>query len=70
MAASGYLQARLRFCAAFGSRGVFNLGGAGDVEAVVDAESRRRDRRRATEIGLASLAIGLVVGAAAALLPV
>jgi hypothetical protein len=70
MAASGYLQARLRFCAAFGSRGVFNLGGAGDVEAVVDAESRRRDRRRATEIGLASLAIGLAVGAAAALLPV
>lgn len=62
-AASGYLQAWLKFCAGFGSRGVFNFGPLGDVEQVADAESRRRDRARAIQIGLASLAIGIVVAA-------
>jgi hypothetical protein len=34
-----------------------------------DAEARRRDRARATQIGLASVAIGAAVGIAAVLLP-
>jgi hypothetical protein len=68
-AASGYLQARLRFCAGFGSRGVFNFGRLGDVQQVRDAEDRQRDRRRAMQIGLASLAIGIVAGLAAVVLP-
>lgn len=68
-AASGYLQARLKFCAGFGSRGVFNFGQLGQTEQVVDDDARRRDRTRATQIGLASLAIGVAVGAAAVLLP-
>src|SRR5687767_11046609 len=33
-AASGYLQARLRFCAGFGSMGVFNFGELGNTERV------------------------------------
>ena len=69
VAASGYLQAWLRFCAGFGSRGVFNFGSLGRTESVEDAEARRRDRARATRIGLASIAIGLVVAVAAMLLP-
>jgi hypothetical protein len=68
--ASGYLQAWLHFCAGFGSTGVFNFGPLGNVEHVADPAARSRDRRRSIEIGLASLAIGLVVGIAAFLLPI
>ena len=69
-AASGYLQARLRFCAGFGSRGVYNFGPLGEVERVEDAEARARDRARSMQIGLESLAIGGLAGVAAVLLPV
>jgi hypothetical protein len=69
LAASGYLQARLRFCAGFGSRGVFNFGPLGETEQVPDDAARARDRARATQIGLASLAIGLIVGVAARFVP-
>ena len=68
--ASGYLQAWFHFCAGFGSRGVYNFGPLGTVQAVADADARTRYRRRSVEIGLASLAIGLVVGIGAALLPI
>ncbi len=68
-AASGYLQAALRFCAGFGSRGVFNFGPLGETQSVEDAEARRRDRGRSIQIGLGSLAIGVVVGVLAAVLP-
>ena len=68
-AGSGYLQARFRFCAGFGSAGVFNFGEIGGTEQVTDADARGRDRAMARRIGLASLAIGVVVGVAAALVP-
>jgi hypothetical protein len=68
-AASGYLQAWLKFCAGFGSRGIFNFGAVGQTEQVPDAEARSSDRARARQIGLASLAIGVAVGVAAILLP-
>ena len=68
--ASGYLQAWLRFCAAFGSAGVFNFGERGTTQAVVDPEARRRDRAKAFRIGLGAFAIGLAAGIVAALLPV
>ena len=68
-AASGYLQARLKFCAGFGSRGIFNLGPVGDTQQVMDEAARARDRARATQIGLASFAIGVAVGVIAALIP-
>jgi len=68
-AASGYLQARLRFCAGFGSQGVYNFGEVGPTVAVVDVEARAQDRARATQIGLASLGIGVSVGLLAVLVP-
>ena len=68
-AASGYLQARLRFCAGFGSRGVFNFGRVGQMEDVADHDARRRDRAKANQIGLASLLIGGAVGVVAAFVP-
>ena len=69
MAASGYLQAWLKFCAGFGSRGIFNFGQVGETHDVIDAEARARDRSRARQIGLASLAIGVAVAIVAVLLP-
>jgi hypothetical protein len=70
VAASGYLQAWLKFCAGFGSRGIFNLGPVGDTRQVVDQDARARDRAMANRIGLASFAIGVAVGVVAALAPV
>jgi len=68
-AASGYIQARLRFCAAFGSRGIFNFGDTGRSEQVGDAADRARDRARSMQIGLASAVIGVVAGVVAFALP-
>ena len=68
--ASGYLQARLHFCAGFGSRGVFNFGQLGSVEQVRDPAARARDRRRSLQISLAAVAIGVAVAVVAALLPI
>jgi hypothetical protein len=68
-AASGYLQAALKFCAGFGSRGLFNFGPVGPTEQALDPADRARDQLRARQIGLASLAIGVAVGIVALLLP-
>jgi hypothetical protein len=70
VAAAGYLQAWLRFCAGFGWLGVLNFGDVGTTEQVGFSEDRARDRAKAIRIGLASAAIGAVVAIAAVLLPV
>ena len=67
-AASGYLLALFRFCAGFGSRGIFNFGQVGQTSSVADPDARARDRAKATQIGLASLAIGVAVAALAVVL--
>lgn len=59
--AAGYLQARLRFCAAFGARGVFNFGRLGDLRHVIDRESLRRDRLMAFGIAAGAAAVGVIV---------
>jgi hypothetical protein len=69
VAASGYLQARLRFCTGFGSRGVFNFGAIGSTEQVADAEARRVDSRRSMQINGASVGAGIIAGVLAAALP-
>ena len=70
VAASGYIQARVKFCAGFGSRGIFNFGEVGPSERVADDADRARDRARARQIGAASIAIGLAAGVIAAALPI
>ena len=70
VAASGYLQARSKFCAGFGSRGVFNFGDLGTTQHVDDAEARALDRRRSVQLGLTAFAIGLGVAIVAVLIPV
>ena len=61
ISAAGYLQARLRFCANFGSRGVYNFDAPGHEQRVSADEARARDRRRALAIAAGSGAIGLAV---------
>jgi hypothetical protein len=68
-AAAGYLQAWLRFCAAFGWWGVLNFGRRGRTESVADVHARARDRMRALQIGAASGLVGLLVGLLAVLWP-
>jgi hypothetical protein len=69
-AASGYLQARLRFCAGFGAAGVFNFGDLGPTEHVASDADRARDRTRAVQIGAASIAIGIAAGVFAVVVPI
>jgi hypothetical protein len=67
---SGFLQARLRFCATYGWRGIRNLGAIGDIERVEDADARRADRRKALGIFGAAAAGGMAVAMLFALLPI
>ena len=70
VAAAGFLQARLRFCAGFGWLGVFNFGDVGTTDHVAEVAARARDRRLAVRIAVASGIAGAVVGVAAVVLPV
>lgn len=67
--AVGYLQARLHFCAAFGSRGVYNFGPLGDVVRVTDPAARRQDLVRSLQIFGGSALVGAVVSIVAVVLP-
>lgn len=70
MAAIGFLQARMHFCAYFGMRGVFNFSpAAGKTDTVEQAEFRAMDRRKAWKIIIYSAIIGAVVAIAAYYLP-
>lgn len=65
MAAVGFLQAAMHFCAYFGFASLFNFGPeAGKTESVTDAEFRRRDRRKAWQIVSYATLIGVAVAAA------
>jgi len=70
LAASGYLQAALKFCVAFGVAGVFNFGRRGSVHSVGDREARARDRARVIQMMAVIIAIGLAVGIVAVVLPI
>ena len=62
MAASGYLQARMHFCAYFGFASFFNFGSTvGKTDDVLEAEFRAKDRKKALQIAIYSALIGLVV---------
>ncbi len=70
IAASGFLQAQLHFCARFGMQGLFNFGD--DIrrhESVDQVEYRRKDQRKAITIIAGSAFIGLFVALLAYWLP-
>lgn len=70
LAASGYIQARMRFCAGFATAGVYNFGDVGPRERVTDTAALAADRRTGFRIYLASAVVGLVTGIVAVLLPI
>ena len=57
-AASGYLQARQRFCANYGFRGLYNFERRGHEQPVPVAGAQDEDRRRSLQIAATSAAIG------------
>jgi hypothetical protein len=65
-AASGYLQARQRFCANYGFRGLYNFDTRGHERPVPVAGAQEEDRRRSLQITATSAAIGLGVALVAA----
>jgi hypothetical protein len=56
LASVGYIQARNRFCFAYGLMGVFNFDTAGDVKKIKDPAALKADRAQALKIVLKSLA--------------
>jgi hypothetical protein len=60
-AASGYLQARQRFCANYGFRGLYNFDTRGHEQPVPLSGAQAEDRRRSIQIAASSAAIGLGV---------
>jgi len=64
VSAIGFIQARNKFCLAYGLAGTFNFGKIGDMERVFDAESKKSDRRKAIAILMQA---ALVAGFATAL---
>jgi hypothetical protein len=65
IAAAGFLQATMHFCAAFGIQGVFNFGpDVGRTDTIEQAEYRRKDRQKAVLIIVYSIFIGIVTSIA------
>ncbi|HZL15278.1 MAG TPA: hypothetical protein VFC97_04160 [Verrucomicrobiae bacterium] len=62
------LQARLRFCAAFGIAGLHNFGRVGSQDRVLDRAARLADRLTALRIIVAGSCAGLAAGAILALI--
>ncbi|HWP63579.1 MAG TPA: hypothetical protein VNO86_08925 [Candidatus Binatia bacterium] len=65
----GFLQARRRFCAAYGLLGLRNFGSLGEAEAVADPEARRRDRVAALRLVSEAMLIALPPSLLFALVP-
>ena len=62
LAATGFLQAYFHFCAGFGSKGIYNvMKPVGVTETVQQEEFRAKDRKKAHQIMLFSVVIGLTV---------
>ena len=63
LAAVGYVQARNRFCFAYGLMGVFNFDKAGDIKKIKDPAALKADRVNAAKILLKSAALAVAMTA-------
>lgn len=68
-AAIGWIQARRRFCMAYGLAGTSNLGAIGEMSRVSDQAALAADRRTALIIAAQGLAIGVAGALLFLLLP-
>lgn len=62
-ASVGYVQARRRFCLAYGLAGLFNFDRAGNVKKVVDKDALTADRAYAIKVLALSLLPAIVMTA-------
>lgn len=69
VSAIGFIQARSKFCLAYGLAGTFNFGKIGDMERVFDADSKKSDRKKALSILMQSAIIAFVLTAVFVALP-
>ncbi len=70
MAAIGFLQAHMHFCAYFGMVGLFNFSAdVGKTDTVEQAEFRAMDRRKAWQIIIYSFLIGIAAAVLAYYIP-
>lgn len=69
VSAIGFIQARSKFCLAYGLAGTFNFGKIGDMERVFDADSKKSDRSKALVILVQSAIIAGVTTAIFVSLP-
>lgn len=61
VSAIGFIQARNKFCLAYGLAGTFNFGKIGDMQRIFDVASKRSDRRKAfTMLIQAAIISGLI----------
>lgn len=61
VSAIGFIQARNKFCLAYGLAGTFNFGKISEMEKVFDAGSKKSDRKKALSILIqAIIAAGVV----------
>ena len=66
--ASGFIQAKMHFCAAFGLKSLFNFGPeVGKTDTVLQAEFRALDRKKAWRIFGYSSLIGVLAAVVACL---
>lgn len=66
----GYLQARKKFCLAFGFSGLFNFGTLGGTRRVISEEDRKIDRKAAIRLLLQAAGLAAAVTAIVILLPI
>lgn len=68
LASVGYVQAKSRFCFAYGLMGVFNFDKAGDVKKIKDPATLKADRANAVKILGKSLLLAVVLTAVVVLI--
>ncbi|MFM6842081.1 MAG: hypothetical protein ACKOVI_06685 [Candidatus Planktophila sp.] len=68
LASVGYVQAKSRFCFAYGLMGVFNFDKAGDVKKIKDPAALKADRANAAKILGKSLVLAVVLTAVVVLI--
>jgi hypothetical protein len=69
ISATGFIQARMHFCAAFGMRGRFNFGSEmGKTDTALQAEFRAQDKKKALQIFVYSALVGIGAALAAYIL--
>ncbi len=68
LASVGFIQARNRFCFAYGLMGVFNFDLAGDVKKIKDPASLKADRSNALKIILKSALLAAAMTAVVVIL--